>query len=457
MKVNDLKQVYFIGIGGIGMSALARYLNSKGVKVSGYDLVKTSLTETLSKEGMAIHYEESIDEIPKGLDLVVYTPAIPDTHEELQWLRAQDIRIMKRAELLGLLSHDGKTVAIAGTHGKTTTSALITHVLKSSGVDVTAFLGGILSDENTNYIEGTGALLVLEADEFDRSFLHLSPDVLAIVSMDPDHLDVYGEVGEMRAAYVQLISQIKDGGLLILGPEVYRHISVHVENELRERGVLTLRMLKHFDFKNVTIQDHRYCFDYQEEGDVSGSLRSQLPGIHNLINTTLATKICRVLGLGMADIKESLDSFKGVKRRFEFVYEKNSVVLIDDYAHHPEELKYTVNTLSDLFFGKKVLGIFQPHLYSRTLDFYKEFADVLSGLDAVLLLPIYPAREEAMEGVTSELIYNLVRSDDKFLVTEHTLIDKINELNDYSIIVTIGASDLDKYHEKIKTVIDNRK
>lgn len=457
MKVSDLKQVYFIGIGGIGMSALARYLNSQGVKVSGYDLVKTSLTETLSLEGMTIHYEESIDMIPQGLDLVVYTPAIPDTHEELQWLQSQDIRIMKRAELLGLLSRDVKTVAVAGTHGKTTTSALITHVLKNSGVDVTAFLGGILSDENTNYIEGTGTLLVLEADEFDRSFLHLNPDVLAIVSMDPDHLDVYGEVDEMRAAYVQLTSQIKDGGLLILGPDVYRHISVQVENELRERGVRTLRMLKHFDFKNVIIQDHRYCFDYQEGDDVSGNLRSQLPGTHNLINTTLAIRICKALGLGMADIKKSLDSFKGVKRRFEFVYEKNGVVLIDDYAHHPEELKYTVATVRDLFFGKKILGIFQPHLYSRTLDFYKEFADVLGGLDAVLLLPIYPAREEAIEGVTSELIYNLVRSDDKFLVTEQTLIDKINALSEYSIIVTIGASDLDKHHSKIKTVIDNRK
>lgn len=457
MKVSDLKQVYFIGIGGIGMSALARYLISQGVKVSGYDLVKTSLTETLSLEGMTIHYEESIDMIPQGLDLVVYTPAIPDTHEELQWLQSQDIRIMKRAELLGLLSRDVKTVAVAGTHGKTTTSALITHVLKNSGVDVTAFLGGILSDENTNYIEGTGTLLVLEADEFDRSFLHLNPDVLAIVSMDPDHLDVYGEVDEMRAAYVQLTSQIKDGGLLILGPDVYRHISVQVENELRERGVRTLRMLKHFDFKNVIIQDHRYCFDYQEGDDVSGNLRSQLPGTHNLINTTLAIRICKALGLGMADIKKSLDSFKGVKRRFEFVYEKNGVVLIDDYAHHPEELKYTVATVRDLFFGKKILGIFQPHLYSRTLDFYKEFADVLGGLDAVLLLPIYPAREEAIEGVTSELIYNLVRSDDKFLVTEQTLIDKINALSEYSIIVTIGASDLDKHHSKIKTVIDNRK
>ena len=429
------------------MSAIARYFNHRGVQVSGYDLVNTSLTKKLEDEGMVIHYDEDIAAIPKDVDLVVLTPAIPSEHKELKWFHENDYVIKKRAEVLGILSKEMNSVAIAGTHGKTSTSSLVAHILKYCNTDVTAFLGGILAQENSNFIQGNSDLVVLEADEYDRSFLHLHPTILAIMSMDADHLDIYGTVEEMYAAYKELTFQIKKGGLLLLGPDVVRKMSYEWMEGLAEKGIRVKRMFRDFDYTNIRIEDSKYYFDSLSGSRIKG-IKSNLPGMHNLKNTIVAIQICQELGLDNKDIKKAISEFKGIKRRFEIVYEGDKI-LVDDYAHHPEELRNAVTTVQDLYPGKKILGVFQPHLYSRTKDFYRGFAEELSRLDGVILLPIYPAREEPMEGVKSELVYNLIKSDDKYLLEPKHLKAKVKALNEYEVIITIGASDLDKYHADI--------
>ena len=454
MQLSDIKKIYFLGIGGIGMSAIARYFNHHGVKVYGYDLVNTSLTKKLEDEGMIIHYKEDISAIPKDIDLVVLTPAIPYEHEELKWFQKNNYTIKKRAEVLGLLSQEMNSIAIAGTHGKTTTSSLIGHILKYCGKDVTAFLGGILAEENSNYIQGDSDLVVLEADEYDRSFLHLHPTVLAIMSMDADHLDIYGTVEEMYKAYKQLTFQIKENGLLLLGPDVARKMSYEWMKGLAEKGIRVKRMFKDFDYENIRVEDSRYYFDSRGVSEIK-NIKSNLPGLHNLKNTIVGIQICQELGLSNQEIKKAISEFKGIKRRFEIVFEGDRI-LVDDYAHHPEELKNAVETVKDLYPGKKVLGVFQPHLYSRTKDFYRDFADELSHIDGIIVLPIYPAREEPIEGIKSELIYNLIKSNHKYLEEAPGFINRIKELKDYEVIITIGASDLDKYHGEIIKILKKK-
>ena len=449
MDIKRLKKIYFLGIGGIGMSALARYFNNEGIEIHGYDLTKTKLTKQLVKEGMCIHYKENTKKIPRDIDLVIMTPAIPADQKELIWLQKKGYPILKRAEVLGMISNEMHSIAVAGTHGKTTTSALIAHILKSADKKVNAFLGGILSKEKTNFLYGKSKYVILEADEYDRSFLHLYPDVLVIMSMDADHLDIYGTVAEMYKSYEQLTYQIKKGGLLILGPGIKSRISDEWRERLEKRKIKIVAQLQDFDYKNTRVENAKYKFDAIIAGKEIKKLSSNLPGLHNMSNALAAIMVARELGVKKKKIRQALKKFRGIKRRFERVHEGKKQVLIDDYAHHPEEVRNTVKTVKTLYSGKEVLGIFQPHLYSRTQDFYKEFAKELSGLDKVILLPIYPARELPIPGVDSAMIYNLISMDDKYLTTEADLISTIKGIKSFDVVITLGAADLDKHHKKI--------
>lgn len=452
MNLGSVKKLYFLGIGGIGMSAIARYFLQEGVEIYGYDLAKTELTKKLEAEGMHIHYDMDPNKIPHDIDGVIMTPAIPKDHAELLWIQDQGYEIKKRAEILGLLSQTKKTIAVAGTHGKTTTSSLIAHILKYCGLDITAFLGGILSASHSNFILGQSDIVVLEADEYDRSFLHLNPDVLAVLSMDADHLDVYGTVENMYKAYEQLCMQIKPGGQLIIDFKWLDFFSNTFVENVKDKKISLINMSSDFSYSDPRIENHRFCFDFKNDQKQINGIVSRLPGVHNISNTSVAVQVALGLGLLPEDIRNSIADFKGIKRRFEWVYEGEKI-LIDDYAHHPEELKHAVKTIKDLYPDKKVLGVFQPHLYSRTQDFYKGFAEELGGLDYVLLMPIYPAREKPIDGIKSEIIFNLIPMDNKWMVTSETLIDEIKRLEDVDVIITIGAADLDKFHKDIINII----
>ncbi len=451
-ELDQLKKLYFLGIGGIGMSALARYFNQKGVDIYGYDLTETWLTKKLEAEGMNIHYEMNEDKIPKDIDGVIYTPAIPKDHAEFLWLLNNGYSLKKRAEVLGMISRNKKSIAIAGTHGKTSTSSLLSHILKYCGFDITAFLGGIQANENSNFIFGNGDEVVLEADEFDRSFLHLNPDVLAILSMDADHLDIYGDVDNMYAAYAQLVCQIKPKGQLLIANNWFDKIASRIEKYIVENQIKVSFVENDFGAKKIRIENEKYHFDFYDSSGILQDAVSVMPGKHNVSNATVAIKIAAVMGARFQDIADGLTKFKGVKRRFEYVH-VGKKILIDDYAHHPEELEACIDTLSSLFEQRKVLGIFQPHLYSRTKDFYIGFAKALSKLDGVIILPIYPAREKPIVGIESALIYNLTTIDNKWLEQEDSFISRIEKLNDFDVIATIGAADLEKHHERILNII----
>jgi len=452
MNIDSLKKLYFLGIGGIGMSAIARYFLNEGVEIYGYDLAKTSLTKKLEAEGMHIHYDIDPDKIPKDIDGVIMTPAIPKDHRELAWINENNYSIKKRAEVLGLLSQLKKTIAVAGTHGKTTTSSLIAHILKYCGLDITAFLGGILVEQESNFISGHSDIVVLEADEYDRSFLHLHPDILVVLSMDPDHLDIYGTVEKMYEAYEQLCLQIKPGGHLIMHEHLLENLSNDFLDKLSAHDVSFIKVDDDFSYENLKIKQERFVFDFQSGELDATDIISNLPGSYNVSNSAIAIQVALMLDVDLPKIKEALRHFRGIKRRFEWVYEGDKI-LIDDYAHHPEELKQALTAVNKLYPDKKILGVFQPHLYSRTQDFYKGFAKELARLSKVFLMPIYPARELPIEGVRSEIIFNLIPIDDKYLVDQHTLIDMIRQHEDIDVIMTIGAADLDKYHEQIINVI----
>jgi len=449
MQLDALKRMYFLGIGGIGMSALARYFLGKGIEIYGYDLSKSSLTKKLEAEGMKIHYEEDIDLIPGNIDLVVYTPAIPSDHKEFQWFLKNDFQVKKRAEVLGLVSKDHFTIAVAGTHGKTSTSSIISHVLKYCGLDISAFLGGILAEQNSNYIAGQSNVVVLEADEYDRSFLHLQPSVLIITSLDADHLDVYGSHAKMLEAYEQLSLLIVEGGSLILMGDFESMFSDNWKAEIENRNINLLKCHQDFRYLNIRIEDESYKFDYLDDAGSIQALKSVMPGVHNISNSSAAIKVARLQGFSEEKITEALAAFKGIRRRFEVVHE-GSFVLIDDYAHHPTELNRVVKTIKDLYPDRHVLGIFQAHLFSRTSDFYREFAKELKDLDEIWILEIYPAREKPIVGIKAELIYNLIRNDNKKLLNTSELLEALRERKgSVDVLMTIGASDIDKYHKEI--------
>jgi UDP-N-acetylmuramate--alanine ligase len=451
MKLEELQHIYFVGIGGIGMSALARYFNHLGATVSGYDRVETDLTQKLVEEGMSIHYEDDIQQLPTTIDLVVYTPAIPDDHQELNHLKAAGYTVMKRAAVLGLISKNRKTIAVAGTHGKTTTSAILTHILKEGGIDCTAFLGGIAENFGSNFVAGESDWVVMEADEFDRSFLHLEPTIAIITSMDADHLDIYKNKEEFEQTFLEFAGQVKKSIYCQANLPIDSQYNLRVEWNTygMDRGVLQA--------VNIRPIGLNFGFGYLntlQRNPRPVELQFTLPGSHNVMNAVAAIGVAKKLGCSDKTIKNALLSFKGIKRRFELLEAKErGVVYIDDYAHHPTELIAAIGAVRMLCGNRKVTGVFQPHLYSRTQDFSEEFAIALDQLDEAIILDIYPARELPIEGVTSRLILDKMKLKHKELTSKKDLI-KVLRTKQLDVLITLGAGDIgvlvDEVHQLVK-------
>jgi len=452
MNNNKPNTVYFLGIGGIGMSAIARYYIAMGCKVLGYDKTKTVLTTQLENEGALIHYDESVDLLADltKTDLIIYTPAIPKQNKELIYFQDNGFRLYKRAEVLGLISSDYFTVAVAGTHGKTTTSSIVAHVLNDCNVDCIAFLGGISLNFNSNLLLNEKAkVVVLEADEFDRSFLQLSPDIALITSLDADHLDIYGEADEMLKSYQDFVRKIKPGGILITKPEFFDRLKV---NDKITYQSYSLSGDANCKAAKVQIKKGSYFVDVVCGAENTQEIELGLPGIHNVENAVGAFAIAKELEVDSQKIKAALASYKGVKRRFEYQIKKEELVYIDDYAHHPTELEFSIQSAKELYPNKKITGIFQPHLYSRTRDFVDEFAESLSLLDELILLDIYPARELPIEGVTSRIVFDKVKDTEKVLLLKGELMEYLKNKN-IEVLMTLGAGDIDVFVPQIKEML----
>jgi UDP-N-acetylmuramate--alanine ligase len=456
ISLPDIKHIYFIGIGGIGMSAVARYFASRGVKVSGYDRTPTTLTRELEKSGMNIHYDENIDLLPKDVQLVVYTPAIPVSHQELQYFLENGYSVVKRSDALQIISNSSFNICVAGTHGKTTTSTMVAHILRHSGYGCNAFLGGIAANYDTNFWTDERNVCVIEADEYDRSFLKLSPDIAVISSMDPDHLDIYGTAEEMENAFIEFAAKLKPGGML------FSKFGLKRSKELERSGQFTYSLNNrnaNAYASGIEVRDGSYVFDVITKDWGLDSLELNMGGLHNIENSVVAIAIAHHLGIEDTKIKKAIRNFKGVKRRFEYVFKKGGLVFIDDYAHHPEELKALINGAMNLFSDKKCTVIFQPHLYSRTRDFADGFAASLDLADEVVLLPIYPARELPIEGVNAEMILSRMKSQNKVLLNKEELLswikDKYARTPPNEVIITSGAGDIDQLVEPIKEIISN--
>ena len=454
MNFNDVKRIYFIGVGGIGMSALARYFHLHGAEVYGYDRTATDLTRALSAEGMEVHYEDDVQQIPENVDLVVFTPAVPKDHQELNWFLARGYPVKKRSEVLGIISQAKRCIAIAGTHGKTTTSIMTAHLLRACGVDATAFVGGISGNLGSNFVEGHSDWVVVEADEYDRSFLQLHPEIAIINSIDPDHLDIYGTAEAVVESYEQFIRQIKPGGKLI-----YRHgLPLEtVANELRASGrqVLTFGIEEgDYEAFDVRVEDGQMAFGLRSTIFNFSDLRMNYPGRHNVLNATAAIAATLLAGGFTPELPAALASFRGVKRRFEFILRTPELVFIDDYAHHPAELEAAISAARMLYPDRKITGIFQPHLYSRTRDFAPDFATALDQLDECVLMDIYPAREQPIPGVTSAMIAALMKHKNVTLTTKSELLNVLKNKN-LEVLMTMGAGDIDTMLEPIKELIMN--
>lgn len=458
MDINQIKRVYFIGIGGIGMSAIARYFHFHGKLVSGYDKTETTLTRQLVSEGIAVHYTDDIALAPKDADIVVYTPAIPASHSELMFFRDNNYRMMKRSEVLGLITGSSFNICIAGTHGKTTMSSMVAHLLRDTGYGCNAFLGGIAVNYNSNYWSNERNVCVVEADEYDRSFLRLHPDVALVSAMDADHLDIYGDEETMRDAFVEFTHRLKPGGTLFykqgiarstqLGGE--RKFSYHFSDANADVHATSIRM-----------EEGSYHFDVVKSGELLKGFTLNMGGQHNIENMVAAIGIATELGIEPELLRKAVASYRGVKRRFEYIVKRaasKGPVYIDDYAHHPEELKALLNGARTLFPELECIVIFQPHLFTRTRDFYQGFAEALDMADEVVLLPIYPARELPIEGVTSDMIFNAMTTSRKQILPKELvtgwLMTALSERGvQGKLIITAGAGDIDTLIEPIREVI----
>ncbi|WP_423126461.1 UDP-N-acetylmuramate--L-alanine ligase [Gaoshiqia sp. Z1-71] len=442
--LNDIRQVYFLGIGGIGMSALARYFKHAGLQVSGYDRTETTLTKELVSEGIAIHYHDRPEwlagQLKKEETLVVLTPAVPADLGERVFLEQQGFSIKKRSEVLGLICNQAKTCAVAGTHGKTTVSTMLAHILKTSRLDCTAFLGGISKNYQTNLLlSAKSEWMVAEADEFDRSFLRLFPDLAVITSMDADHLDIYGNHQAIIESFNAFVAQVKTGGAVVAkkGLPIHRERNTHIRH-----FSYSLNEQADFYAENLSLADEAYRFDLvHPEGKING-IRLSYPGLMNVENAIAASSLALLAGVDETELKTALSSYQGVKRRFDLRYRSGNFILIDDYAHHPEELKATIRSVKEMFAGRWITGIFQPHLYSRTQDFADGFALELSYLDEVILLDIYPAREEPIPGVSSALIFDRLTSPYKQLIKKTELLAAAENLKP-GVVLMMGAGDID--------------
>ena len=444
MNLNQIHNVYFIGIGGIGMSALARYFQYIGKNVAGYDKTETQLTDELQALGLTIHFEDNINQIPKDFysenTLVVVTPAVPASHSEWNYFVERNYTIKKRAEVLGLITKDTYCFAVAGTHGKTTTSSILGHILYESGVDVTAFLGGIVENYNSNLIGSGKTVTVVEADDFDRSFLHLHPNVSCITSMDADHLDIYGDAAHIEASFREFAAKTDRDHLYVIKGLPLDGITIGVTPDAD------------FSAQNIRIENGYYVFDVKTPNEVVQNVKFGLPGHHNLTNALLAFAMAKSYGVSNENISTALASFKGVRRRFSFQIREENRVYIDDYAHHPTEINAVHQAVRELYPEKKIIAAFQPHLFSRTKDFADGFAASLSQFDEILLLDIYPARELPMEGITSSWLLTKIEQPNKKLVNKKELIAAFKN-SDATVFITIGAGDIGEMVKDIKNAL----
>lgn len=461
---NYFKNIYFIGIGGIGMSALARWFNAKGYFVAGYDRTPTALTDSLIKEGINIHFEDDINLIPETIknssieeNLIVYTPAVPNEHTELNYFLQKGHPIHKRAEVLGWISKDYFTVAVAGTHGKTTTSSMIAHILHQAGKPCIAFLGGIVQNYDSNLILDKGIdkeiVMVVEADEYDKSFLHLQPNIAVVTSMDADHLDIYGEKAHVIASFKEFIKKIQVKGKLFTKKDLDLSRS-DIPNTVSWQNY-AVNTVADCWARDAKIENENFVFDYVSEEAVFFNVQLQTKGFHNIENAVVAIAVTNSLGIAEADIKAALASYQGVKRRFEYIIRTEKMVYIDDYAHHPTEIEAFLTSLKALYPNKKVTAVFQPHLYSRTRDFVDEFAESLSLADEVLLLDIYPARELPIAGISSQLILDKITTKKKALLSKEMLLEVL-EKNKIEVLATMGAGDIDRLIPQIKVLLEKK-
>jgi UDP-N-acetylmuramate--alanine ligase len=451
MELQNIKRVYLIGIGGIGMSGLARYFAHLGCIICGYDRTSTDLTDQLHNEGIQVIFDDREDWIPLSFQtpnectLVIYTPAVPRDSVILNFFKRNGFELYKRSQVLGIISKSMFTIAVAGTHGKTTTSCLVAHILKDSGKDCSAFLGGIASNYNSNVLYGKNNIVVVEADEYDRSFLTLHPDIAIITSMDADHLDIYGSHDQLTESFRQFASQIKENGTLIY----------HEDLPLTTRGI-TYSGRGPADVKalNIRIENGDFYFDFKNSDTTINHIRLGIAGLHNVENATAAIEVALKLDIDPELIKSALGSFKGVKRRFEYIVKTDKHIYIDDYAHHPEELRAAITSVKRLYPDKKLTTIFQPHLYTRTRDFADGFAEVLDMSDELIMLDIYPARELPIEGVDADIILNRMQLLNKRKCGKQETID-LMRIEKPELLLTVGAGDIDQLVEPLKNALKN--
>lgn len=460
MEMQKITSVYFVGVGGIGMSALARYFEAKGKHVAGYDKTPSDLTAALINEGIRIHYMDDVALIPadcKQVDstLVVYTPAIPETHAELNFFRENGFTLMKRAQVLGEITRSERGLCVAGTHGKTTTSSMLAHLLKQSHVDCNAFLGGILKNYNSNLmLSDKSDLAVIEADEFDRSFHWLNPYMAVITAVDPDHLDIYGTPEAYRESFEHFTSLIRPDGCLVMKK------GLQLQPRLPKGAKLyTYSATEEADFfaRNIRIGNGDIVFDFVTPMGCIEDVKLGVPVKVNIENGVAAMALAQLNGVTDEEIKRGMASFAGPVRRFDFHLKRNDIVLLDDYAHHPAELKASIQSVKELYPDKKITGIFQPHLYTRTRDFAADFAASLSLLDELILLDIYPAREEPIPGVTSQLIFDQVTLKEKRMIKKEELLDLVKkEAADFQVVLMLGAGNIDRLVEPVKQILEKR-
>ena len=439
-----------IGVGGIGMSGLARYFKKRGAQVCGYDKTPTNLTNALVEEGIPVVFTDSVDEIPAEFTvndlgtLIIFTPAIPKDSQILNFFQSQGFILKKRSEVLGIISKGMFTIAVAGTHGKTTTSSIVAHLLKDSGHDCSAFLGGIATNYNSNILFGDNNTLVVEADEYDRSFLTLHPDIAIITSMDADHLDIYGDAVHLTESFQLFASQLKTGGKLIKRKGLdLQNGQTYAANEDADIRAL-----------NIRVENGTFWFDFNNGTTSIKDLKLALPGVHNIENAIAAIETALLLDIPVEKIRMALANFKGVKRRFEYIIRNEKQVYIDDYAHHPEELRACITAVKTLYPEKKLTTIFQPHLFTRTRDFADGFAEVLAMTDSLILLDIYPAREVPIEGVDSAMLLNMVSIGEKYLFSKTEVLDYLKK-EQPELILTVGAGDIDTLIQPIKEILEN--
>ncbi|MCF6278905.1 MAG: UDP-N-acetylmuramate--L-alanine ligase [Flavobacteriaceae bacterium] len=446
MNLKHTHNIYFIGIGGMGMSALARYFAMNGKNVAGFDKVQTKITDSLQEIGVRIHFQDSVNLISDEFKdsakaLIVYTPAIPENHLELSYFKSNGFNVMKRAEVLGKITENTICLAVAGTHGKTTTSAILGHILKESSVNATSFLGGISENYNSNLILGGTEISVVEADEFDRSFLKLSPNIACVTSMDADHLDIYGQASALEDSFKEFADKVSDTLIVCKG--------------LPLKG-LTYAVDEKADYyaDNIKIKNGVYIFDVKTPTEIITNVEFNLPGKHNVLNAVAALAMANNYGVSLQSIAKALLSFKGVQRRFSYKIKTDSLVLIDDYAHHPTEINAVVSSVREMYPNQKVLAVFQPHLFSRTRDFADDFAKSLSQFDELILLDIYPARELPIKGITSEWLLNKINMENKRLSAKEDLLENVKK-SKAVVKVMIGAGDIGELVMDIKEGLEN--